>query len=201
MVAFSVAGNEPFIIHAVQGLQEYIPLYVVFGLNSCYLVVDILSAYQLVIERFTGYTGQAVACIRYMVCLRHTVTEPPDSLHDLCLRVYHRIRSAEYVRQYNDIRFIIQFDVHRRVETTGKEIHLSQLRKVIAHFREILPFEFLDTFFATKDFAPSLQFERLNKAQCRVCGVQKNAGFFVLLVEPSQQNPQYPDRIIGNANR
>ena len=68
-----------------------------------------------------------------MVCLRHAVTEPPDSLHDLCLRVYHRIRSAEYVRQHNDIRLVVQLDVHRRIEAAGEEIDLGQFHKVVAH--------------------------------------------------------------------
>ena len=68
-----------------------------------------------------------------MVCLRHTVTEPPDSLHDLGLRVYHRIRGAEYVRQHNDIRLVVQLDVHRRIETAGEEIDLGQFHKVVAH--------------------------------------------------------------------
>ena len=45
-----------------------------------------------------------------------------------------------------------------------------------------MPFEFLDTFFATKDFAPSLQFERLNKAQCRVVEFRKMQVFLFSLL-------------------
>ena len=107
MVAVSVAGYEPFVGHAIQGLEAGLRFILAVGLYLADLVVDVFLARQSAFEGFAGLTLQVVARIGDMVCSRYAVTEPPDSLHDLCLRVYGRKGSTHYIRQYDYVGLIV----------------------------------------------------------------------------------------------
>ena len=62
----------------------------------------------------------------------------------------------EYVRQYDDVRLVVQLDVHGRVEAAGEEIDLGQLGEVVAHGCKSLALEFAHTLFRAEYLAPSL---------------------------------------------
>ena len=107
MVAVSVAGYEPFVGHAVQGLETGLRFILAVGLYLADLVIDVFLARQSAFEGFAGQALQVVACIGDMVCPRHAVTEPPDGLHDLGLRVYCRKGGTHYIRQQDYMGFVV----------------------------------------------------------------------------------------------
>ena len=77
------------------------------GLYLADLVIDVFLARQSAFEGFAGQALQVVACIGDMVCPRHAVTEPPDGLHDLGLRVYCRKGGTHYIRQQDYMGFVV----------------------------------------------------------------------------------------------
>lgn len=107
MVAVSVAGYEPFVGHAIQGLKAGLRFILAVGLYLADLIVDVFLARQSAFEGFAGLTLQAVARIGDMVCSGYAVTEPPDGLHDLGLRVYCRKGSTHYIRQQDYMGFVV----------------------------------------------------------------------------------------------
>ena len=107
MVAVSVAGYEPFVGHAVQGLETGLRFILAVGLYLADLVIDVFLARQSAFEGFAGQALQVVACIGDMVCPRHAVTEPPDGLHDLGLRVYCRKGGTHYIREQDYMGFVV----------------------------------------------------------------------------------------------
>ena len=107
MVAASVAGYEPLVGHAVQGLETGLRFILAVGLYLADLVVNVFLARQSAFEGFAGLALQAVARIGDMVCSGHAVTEPPDSLHDLGLRVYGRKGRTHYIRQQDYMGFVV----------------------------------------------------------------------------------------------
>ena len=107
MVAVSVAGYEPLVGHAVQGLETGLRFILAVGLYLADLVIDVFLARQSAFEGFAGQALQVVACIGDMVCPRHAVTEPPDGLHDLGLRVYGRKGRTHYIRQQDYVGLVV----------------------------------------------------------------------------------------------
>ena len=122
---------------------------------------------------------QSVAGIRYMVRLLYAVTKSPDGLHDLGLRVYHRIGSMEHIRKHDYMRLVVQFNVYRRVEPTGEKIYSCKFGQAVAYIGEILLFEFSDALIGAKHFTTALQFERLNQSQNRIGRIYKDADRFI----------------------
>ena len=117
-----------------------------------------------------------------MVDSCYTVAESSDGLHHLGLRVNHRVGRMIYVGQDDDVRLVVQLNIHSRVETTGEEVDLGQLGQVVAYVGESFPFELAHALLRAEDLASPLQFEGLNEAQRRVRRVEEDADFFFCLV-------------------
>jgi len=124
-VTLVLAGYEPLVIHAADGFQQCCLFDVVGGRDRGHPVIYGLLALQLLDERFSRQACQLAIRVGYMVGFRHTVAEATDGLHHLGLRVDHRMGCMEYVRQHDDVRLVVQLDVHGRVEATGEEIDLG----------------------------------------------------------------------------
>ena len=75
-----------------------------FALNRQlpYSVVNPFLTFEVMEQLVARNALQSVAGIRYMVRLLYAVTKSPDGLHDLGLRVYHRIGSMEHIRKRID---------------------------------------------------------------------------------------------------
>ena len=103
-------------------------------------------------------------------------------VHHLGLWVDHRVGRMIYIGQDDDVRLVVQLNIHSRVETTGEEVDLGQLGQVVAYVGESFPFELTHTLLRAEDLASPLQFEGLNETQRRVRRVEEDADFFSCLV-------------------